>query len=36
MVLAQWQMKDGKLANEVVWPVAAATAPKFLYPLMQD
>ena len=26
MVLAQWQMKDGKLVREVVWPEAARTA----------
>jgi branched-chain amino acid transport system substrate-binding protein len=26
MVLAQWQMKDGKLVREVVWPTAARTA----------
>lgn len=32
MVLTQWQMKDGKLVKEVVWPLAAATAPiKFPY-----
>jgi len=27
MVLTQWQMKDGKLVKEVIWPLAAATAP---------
>jgi branched-chain amino acid transport system substrate-binding protein len=32
MVLAQWQTKDGKLAKEMVWPDAAATA-KVVYPL---
>lgn len=32
MVLAQWQMKGGKLEKEIVWPVAARTAP-MLYPL---
>lgn len=26
MVLAQWQMKNGSLTREVVWPVAARTA----------
>lgn len=26
MVIAQWQMKDGKLVKEVVWPKSAATA----------
>jgi branched-chain amino acid transport system substrate-binding protein len=26
MVLAQWQMKDGKLVKEVIWPKAAQTA----------
>ena len=26
MVLAQWQMKDGKLVKEVIWPSAAKTA----------
>ena len=26
MVLAQWQMKDGKLKLEMVWPDAAKTA----------
>jgi len=26
MVLAQWQMKDGKLAREVVWPTAVQSA----------
>lgn len=32
MVLTQWQMKDGKLVKEVIWPRAAATAPvKFPY-----
>jgi branched-chain amino acid transport system substrate-binding protein len=32
MVLAQWQMKDGKLAKEMVWPDAARTAP-LVYPI---
>jgi len=32
MVLAQWQMKNGQLEREVIWPMAAATA-KALYPL---
>ncbi|HEX6842933.1 MAG TPA: amino acid ABC transporter substrate-binding protein [Stellaceae bacterium] len=32
MVLAQWQMKDGKLERNIVWPKAAATAP-ILYPM---
>ncbi len=32
MVLAQWQTKQGKLAKEMVWPDAAATA-KAIYPL---
>lgn len=32
MVVAQWQMKNGQLTKEVVWPKAAATA-KILYPL---
>jgi branched-chain amino acid transport system substrate-binding protein len=27
MVLTQWQMKDGKPVKEVIWPMAAATAP---------
>jgi hypothetical protein len=26
MVLAQWQMKDGKLVKEVIWPKTARTA----------
>ena len=26
MVLAQWQMKNGSLVREVVWPKAARTA----------
>ena len=26
MVLAQWQMKDGKLSLEMVWPDAAKTS----------
>jgi branched-chain amino acid transport system substrate-binding protein len=26
MVLAQWQMKDGKLVKEVIWPTSAKTA----------
>ena len=32
MVLAQWQLKNGKLEKEIVWPDAARTAP-MLYPL---
>lgn len=32
MVLAQWQMKNGKLEREIVWPKAAATA-ELKYPL---
>jgi branched-chain amino acid transport system substrate-binding protein len=32
MVLAQWQMKNGKLVKEVIWPKAAETAEP-LYPL---
>ena len=32
MVLAQWQMKNGKLEKEVVWPESARTA-KVVYPL---
>jgi branched-chain amino acid transport system substrate-binding protein len=32
MVLAQWQMKDGKLDRQIVWPKSAATAP-LKYPL---
>jgi branched-chain amino acid transport system substrate-binding protein len=32
MVLAQWQMKDGKLVKEMVWPTSAATA-KVVYPI---
>jgi branched-chain amino acid transport system substrate-binding protein len=32
MVLAQWQMKGGKLVKEVVWPQAAKTAD-ILYPI---
>ena len=32
MVLAQWQVRGGKLAKEVVWPDAAKTA-NVLYPL---
>ena len=31
MVLAQWQMRNGNLAREVVWPAAAQTA-SILYP----
>lgn len=27
MVLTQWQMKEGKLVKEVIWPATAATAP---------
>ena len=34
MVLAQWQMKNGKLSKEIVWPSGAATA-KMLYPLAE-
>ena len=26
MVLAQWQMKNGKLTKEVIWPAAAKTS----------
>jgi len=32
MVLAQWQMENGKLEKEIVWPAAARTA-QMLYPL---
>ncbi len=32
MVLAQWQMKDGKLGRQVVWPKAAASAD-LIYPM---
>ncbi len=32
MVLAQWQMDNGKLARKVVWPAEAASA-KLLYPI---
>jgi branched-chain amino acid transport system substrate-binding protein len=32
MVLAQWQMKNGKLEREIIWPKSAATA-NILYPL---
>jgi branched-chain amino acid transport system substrate-binding protein len=32
MVLAQWQMQDGKLVRNIVWPKAAATA-SIQYPL---
>ena len=32
MVLAQWQMKNGKLVKEMVWPDTARTAP-LQYPL---
>jgi branched-chain amino acid transport system substrate-binding protein len=32
MVLAQWQMKNGKLGREIVWPKSAATAD-LLFPL---
>ena len=32
MVLAQWQMKDGKLDLQMVWPDAAKTANP-LYPI---
>jgi branched-chain amino acid transport system substrate-binding protein len=32
MVLLQWQMSDGHLDKQVIWPLAAATAPaKFPY-----
>lgn len=31
MVLTQWQMKNGQLVKEVIWPLAAATAPA-VYP----
>ena len=32
MVLAQWQMKDGKLQRDVIWPLAAKTAD-IVYPM---
>jgi branched-chain amino acid transport system substrate-binding protein len=32
MVLAQWQMVDGKLGRQVVWPDAAKSAP-LIYPI---
>jgi len=32
MVLAQWQMKNGKLEREIVWPKSAATAD-LLFPM---
>ena len=32
MVLTQWQMKGGQLVKEVIWPLAASTAP-ILYPI---
>jgi branched-chain amino acid transport system substrate-binding protein len=32
VILSQWQKKDGTLAKQVIWPLAAATAP-MLYPL---
>src|SRR5262249_13811783 len=32
MVLAQWQMIDGKLGRQVVWPDDAKSAP-LLYPI---
>ena len=32
MVLAQWQMENGKLARQVVWPTAAQSAP-LQYPI---
>ena len=32
MVLAQWQMANGKLVRQVVWPAEAASA-KLLYPI---
>jgi branched-chain amino acid transport system substrate-binding protein len=32
MVLAQWQMKDGKLGRQVVWPKAAQSAD-MIYPI---
>jgi ABC-type branched-subunit amino acid transport system substrate-binding protein len=31
MVYTQWQEKDGKLVNTIVWPVEAQTAPAILY-----
>jgi branched-chain amino acid transport system substrate-binding protein len=31
MVYTQWQKKDGKLVNEVVWPEAAQTSKAVLY-----
>jgi hypothetical protein len=32
MVLTQWQMENGQLVKQVVWPAAAATAAvKFPY-----
>jgi branched-chain amino acid transport system substrate-binding protein len=35
MVLAQWQMVDGKLGRQVVWPDAAKSAP-MMYPIKQQ
>jgi branched-chain amino acid transport system substrate-binding protein len=35
MVLAQWQMVDGKLGRQVVWPEAAMSAP-MMYPIKQQ
>jgi branched-chain amino acid transport system substrate-binding protein len=32
VIISQWQKKDGDLAKQVIWPLAAATAP-ILYPL---
>jgi branched-chain amino acid transport system substrate-binding protein len=32
MVLAQWQMKDGKMSRQVVWPLAAKSAD-LVYPM---
>jgi branched-chain amino acid transport system substrate-binding protein len=32
MVLTQWQMKGGQLVKEVIWPLAASSAP-ILYPI---
>jgi branched-chain amino acid transport system substrate-binding protein len=31
MVYTQWQKKDGKLVNQIVWPEAAQTAKAILY-----
>jgi hypothetical protein len=35
MVLAQWQMVDGKLGRQVVWPEDAKSAP-IMYPIKQQ